>query len=87
MYGHTLSTRKKCGGIVLFGGAIIEQNMKFPLTIIGYYDEKCYIFTNALVYHYETFHVPLRPWPESTQNVLRQCHLVVKIYNEMSNKC
>ncbi len=38
MYGHTLRTRKKIGGIVPLGGAIIEQNMKLPLTIMGYYD-------------------------------------------------
>ncbi len=34
MYGHTLRTRKKIGGIVPLVGAIIEQNMKLPLIII-----------------------------------------------------
>ncbi len=42
------------------GGAIIEQNMKLPLTIIEYYDKKMLYFTNALVYHYETLCVQLR---------------------------
>ncbi len=32
MYGHTLRTHEKFGGIVPLGGAIIEQNMKLPLT-------------------------------------------------------
>ncbi len=43
MYGHTLRTHNTFGGIVLLGGAIIEQNMTLPLTIIEYYYIKCYI--------------------------------------------
>ncbi len=30
MYGHTIRTHKKCGGIVPLGGAIIAKNMKIP---------------------------------------------------------
>ncbi len=43
MYGHALRTHKRYGGIVPLGGAIIEQNMKLPLTTIECYDIKCYI--------------------------------------------
>ncbi len=46
MYGHTLRTRKKFGGIVPLGDTIIEQKMKLPLTTIEYYDIKCYILRN-----------------------------------------
>ncbi len=58
MYGHTLRTHTKFGGIGLLGGAIIEQNMKLPLTTTEYYDIKCYILrlhwctiTKLCIYH------------------------------------
>ena len=42
MYGLTLRTRKKNCGTEPLGGAIIEQNMKFPLTSIQFCEIKCY---------------------------------------------
>ena len=42
MYGLTLSTHKKNGGTEPLGGAIIEQNMKFPLTSIHLCEIKGY---------------------------------------------
>ncbi len=62
MYGHTLRTRKKIGGIVPLGGAIIEQNMKLPLIIIEFYDKKNAIF-------YECIGVPLRNFPCSIETM------------------
>jgi hypothetical protein len=42
MYGLTLRTHKKNGVTEPLGGAITQQNMKFPLTSIQFCEIKCY---------------------------------------------
>ncbi len=71
VWAHSKDTH---GGIVPLGGAILEQNMKLPLTTIEYYDIKCYILqmhwctiTNFCMYHrYHDLNVLKKFWDSAT---------------------
>ena len=60
----------------------------FPISAIlslGHFDfcQKMLYLTNTLAYRYETRYVSSAHWPDTTQKVLEQRHLVVKSYNQI----
>ncbi len=85
LWAHSDTTQ--FGAIVSIGGALIEQNMKLPLTAIEYYATFFYIFFECIGVTLRNFISTIETMTWKYSKRFETVPLVVKSHNGFSNKC